>query len=197
MHLFLDRSNNVSAMKFLKILFWEYIQNLPVLVGFAWAMRFWQKGNSIFAITCLFIGGATGAILIAVTESKKQAGYREPTAVLLVNIFGITILMFIVLVYLLAPWSSWWTDIMIGIVLGIGLAVVQSQAARKKINIAHSIALGIASPLILVCFRWLADAGWSIWLNIFLMSLLATLVISTVDYAPDEIKASKERSKQE
>ena len=176
-------------VNFLKILFWEYLQNLPVLTGFAWALAFWQKGRFGIAVACLVAGGIAGAVLIALTESRKQVGYREPPAVLLTNILGITLIMFVMAVYLTTHWSSWLTDLAIGALVGTGLGIAQSLAARKKINLVHCLALGIASPLVLICIRGLLSAGWSIWVNTLLMCLVATLVISLIDYAPDEFQS--------
>jgi hypothetical protein len=173
-------------MNFLKIIFWEYIQNLPVLAGFAWAFDLWQRGQPWIAFACVAAGGLTGAILIALTEARKQAGYKEPRAVLLTNIVSITTIMFVMMIYLTVRWSSWLTDLMIGVFSGIGLGIAQSLAARKKINVLHCIALGVASPLVLICIRWLLNTGWSIWIIISLICLLATLIISFIDYAPDE-----------
>ena len=173
-------------MNFLKVIFWEFVQNLPALAGFAWAIDLWQKGRFGVAIAYIAAGGAAGAVLIALTEARKQAGYQEPRAVLLANIVSIPIIMFVLVVYLTARWSSWLTDLAICVLGGIGLGIVQSLAAKKKINAVHCIALGIASPLVLICIRWLLNTGLSIWVNILLMCLLATLIISLIDYMPDE-----------
>jgi hypothetical protein len=176
-------------MNFLKIIFWEYLQNLPVLAGFAWAFDLWQHGRPWIALACVAAGGLAGAVLIALTEARKQAGYKEPRAVILANIVSITAIMFVMLIYLNVRWSSWLTDLIIGAFGGIGLGMVQSLAAKKKINVLHCIALGIASPLVLICIRWLLNTGWSIWINISLTCLLATLIISFIDYAPDEFNS--------
>lgn len=175
---------------FLKILFWEYIQNFPIIAGFIWAFEFWQKGQIWQAVICIGAGSVIGAITIALTEGRKQIGYREPIAVMLANIVGLTIIMFILIIYLAARWSSWVTDLFIGIVCGIGLGVVQSVSAKKKINVIHCLALGIASPLILFCIRWLLNANWFIWANILLLALLATLIIGIIDYAPDAFNST-------
>jgi hypothetical protein len=29
-------------MEFLKVIFWEYLQNLSIIAGFCWAFGFWQ-----------------------------------------------------------------------------------------------------------------------------------------------------------
>ncbi len=181
-------------MEFFVILFWEYVQNLPVLAGLAFAFQLWRQGQFALAVTCLAVGGTAGAVLIALTEARKQAGYREPKAVVLANILGFTILTFLILVYLHAAWSNAWSDVLIGVSGGAGLAILQSLTARKKINWIHCLALGIASPLVLFCIRQLLYAAWPIWAMILSLTALATLVISIVDYLPDEldrIKANK------
>jgi hypothetical protein len=174
-------------MNFLKILFWEFLQNLPILTGFTFAFKFWQQDRLWIAIACIVAGGTAGAVLIALTEARKQAGYQEPRAVLLANIVSITMIIFLTVVYLAAHWSNWLTDLAIGALGGAGLGIVQSLAARKRINGVHCVALGIASPLVLICIRWLLNIAWPVWANILSLSFLATVIISIIDYLPDEL----------
>lgn len=175
-------------MNFLKIIFWEYLQNLPIMTGFVWGLKLWQGGRYGVAAGCVILGSVVGAILIALTEGKKVPGFREPRSVLVTNIIVIIIIMLLVMVYLTERWSSWLTDLGVGILSGAGLAVLQSLAAKGKIGLIHCIALGTATPLVLISIRWLVSIGLSIWLNIALLSLLGTLVISVIDYLPDKLK---------
>jgi hypothetical protein len=178
-------------MEFLKVLFWEYMQNLPIIAGFCWALGFWQTGWTWAAILCILAGATGGAVLIALTEARKQSGYKEPKAVMLMNLSGMTLIMFIIVLYFSARWSNWLTDLLLGAVCGAGLAIAQSLAARKRINKVHSLALGIASPLILLAFRGLLGLGWPVWINALSVCLLATLVISLIDYSPWEPSAGE------
>lgn len=171
---------------FLKIIFWEYLQNFPILAGFVWAFEFWQKGQAWQAVLCIGAGSILGALTIALTEGQKQIGYREPLSVMVANIAGLTAIMFVMLIYMAALWSNWVTDLCIGVLCGIGLGIVQSFSAKKIINVIHCLALGIASPLLLLCIRWLMNADWSVWIDVLLLTLLATVIIGIIDYAPDE-----------
>lgn len=180
-------------MGFLKVLFWEYLQNLPILAGFFWAVDSWQAGRFWIAILCMLAGGMASAVLIYLTESRKQLGYQEPKTVLLMNMAGMALLVFVIVLYFSARWSTWLTDLAIGVLCGLGLGISQSIAARKKINVVHALALGIASPLILILIRWSFINDWPIWMSIFLTSLLATLVIGLIDYAPDEFQPDPAR----
>jgi hypothetical protein len=173
---------------FLKVLIWEYVQNLPILAGFFWALVSWQADRFWVAILYMLAGGTGSAVLIYLTESRKQSGYQEPKSVLLMNLVGMTILVFAIVLYFSARWSTWMTDLVIGVLCGAGLGILQSLAARKKINVVHAIALGIASPLILAFIRWMSDASRPIWASALLTCLLATLVIGLIDYAPDEFQ---------
>jgi hypothetical protein len=174
-------------MNFLKVIFWEFVQNLPILAGFTFAFNFWQKDRPWIAFACMAAGGVAGALLIALTEARKVAGHREPLAVILTNMISMTAIMFVFVVYLSANWSGWLTDLVIGALGGSALGVAQSLAARKKIHLSHCMALGIASPLVLISIRWLLNTDWPAWANVLSLSFLSTIVISVIDYLPDEL----------
>lgn len=178
-------------MSFLKVIFWEFIQNLPVLAGFAWAFDLWQQGEFWAAIACVALGSLAGSALIALTEARKVAGHREPPAVLLANIIGMTVIALGMVAYLSAHWSSWLTDLAVGAAGGAGLGIVQSLAARKKVDLRHCLALGLAAPLVLVLVRWLLNTGWPVWVNILCMTALATVIIALIDYTPKKSSSGR------
>ena len=176
-------------MRFLIVIFWEFLQNLPIFAGFVLAFDFWQKGNAWLALASILVGSILGSIMIALTESRKVAGHREPLSVLLTNIVVMATIMFALLAYLSAGWSGWLTDLLIGGLGGVTLGMAQSLAAKKKIGIRHCIALGLAAALVIIAVRVLLNVGWPIWVNVLSITILATLVISFIDYSPERKKS--------
>jgi hypothetical protein len=171
-------------MRTLKVLFWEFLQNIPIFTGFAWAFDFLTRGKPWIALALAVAGGTCGAILISLTESKKVPGHKESLPVLLTNILAITTFIFAMVVYFRTKGTTWQTDIILGILGGAGLAGLQSLAAKKKIDTRHCIALGFASTLAIIGIRILLNTGWSVWLDIFSITVLATVIIGLIDYMP-------------
>ena len=168
----------------LSVFFWEYLQNLPIFAGFVWGYTLWSQGRQELAVPFLVAGSLAGALLIALTESRKISGHREPASVVIANGAGMAVIMVGMVGYLSAHWSNWLTDLLIGVLAGVGLGALQSLAAREKISLRHCVALGSASPLALIAFRLLLRIGWPNWVNILGTALLATLIIGFLDYAP-------------
>jgi hypothetical protein len=171
-------------MRFMKVFFWEFLQNIPIFTGFAWAFTSLARGKPWIALAFAVAGGIFGSIVIALTESRKAAGHKETLPVVLANILAITTFIFAIVVYLSTKSTNWRTDLFLGSLGGAGLAIMQGLAAKKKIEARHCIALGLASALAIVGIRILLNAGWSVWLDILSMTLLATLIISPIDYMP-------------
>jgi hypothetical protein len=171
-------------MRFLKIFFWEFIQNIPIFTGFAWAFDSRIQGKPWNALACAGVGGISGAILIALTESRKVPGHKEPIPVVLINILAITAFIFALVVYLGTQGTNWFTDLLLGSLGGAGLGLLQSTAGRKKVDVRHCLALALASALAIIGIRILLNAGWSIWMNALSTTVLATLIICLIDYMP-------------
>lgn len=185
----IKKALRMEKVKILKILFWEYMQNLPVIAGFIAAYDRWMDSGYLLACLLVLSGSAAGATLIFLTEKKKQEGYREPLSVYAANILGMTIMMLAMILYFAASWGNWISDLGAGLVVGLGLGILQSLSARKRINWIHCIALGIASPMILVSIRLLLSTNWPLWGIILLVCFLATLIITVIDYLPDTLSS--------
>jgi hypothetical protein len=171
-------------MKTIKIFFWEFTQNVGPVAGFGLAVYFWQTDTAWLAVLSALVGGIIGALMIAATESRKVTGHREPVAVIITNIIVMTILSCGVAIYFSTLWSTWLTDLCIGIVVGILLGMAQSLAAKEPIGIRHCIALGAACPVVLILLRELFRAGLPVLANIAIITALMTLIIVLVDYLP-------------
>jgi len=171
-------------MRFIKVFFWEFLQNIPIFTGFAWAFDFLSRGKPWNTLAFAVAGGTCGSILIALTESRKAAGHKETLPVILANILAITTFILAMVVYFRTKGTTWQTDVILGSLGGASLAGMQSLAAKKKIEARHCLALGLASALAIIGIRSLLNAGWSIWMDILSMTILATLIISLIDYMP-------------
>ncbi|MGC1376567.1 MAG: hypothetical protein WA821_10095, partial [Anaerolineales bacterium] len=110
-------------IRFLAILFWETLENAPVLIGFLLAIRVHSE-NLALAFVYLFVGIALSVGLIHFTEIKKfsnQPSMKET----LINLAVFSILAIPFIFYFSANgawWSSWVTDIALGVVAGGALA---------------------------------------------------------------------------
>jgi hypothetical protein len=173
----------IGLVKFLKIIFWESVQNLPIIAGFIVALALWQQNRWGGAIVCIVTGSAIGAFTIRITESKIVESRHEAWSVTIANIAVISVLAFILMIYLSAQWGSWQTDLLFGTLAGFGLAVAQDLAARERIGIRHGIALGFAVFIILIGIRALV-ATLPILANILIITAVITLIISLIDYGP-------------
>jgi hypothetical protein len=170
-------------IKFLRTIFWEFIQNLPLITGGLVALNLWQQSRWGAAIVWVVAGSIIGAFTIRLTESKIVESGREPWRVTITNIVVMSALAFILIVYLLAQWSSWQTDLLFGVLAGAGLAIVQDLAAGERIGLRHEIALGLSMSITLIGVRVLVTA-LPILVNILIITMIMTLMISLIDYSP-------------
>jgi hypothetical protein len=168
-------------------LFWEFVQNLPVIVAFVSAVWLWSRQERTRAAICAVVGAATGALVIRLTETMVRGG-REPVAVTIVNILAFSLFQIVFAAYLGSQkrWSSSKTDLVLGGLGGAVLAAAQGLAAPEAPLIGivlHSLSLAIAGSLVLVSIR--ALKGRTL-INAILGSLLIvisiTVVIGIVDY---------------
>ena len=175
-------------MKFWQAFFWEFVQNLPIVIGFAAALELWQKRQPLSALGVMLGGSTLGALTIRATESKIVAGHREPWRVVAVNILVMTTLMLAIIAYLQTGWSNWVTDIVGGIGAGIVLGIAQSLAAGEPIGLRHCLAFACAFPPALIGIRQLFATPLPLVVNILIITLGVTFIITLLDYGPLSFK---------
>ena len=173
--------SNDLAVRFFRVLFWEFIQNLPLVAGFLSGLNFWRQGELGLAIACMVAGSVVGSSIIWATESKIVKGHREPLRVVLTNVVVIAVLMLALTAYLAAAWSQWWMDLVLGMVGGIALCAAQDLAARSPIGWGHCVAMALAFALALVGVRALSVA-LPVLLNTLVLAVAVTIVIALIDY---------------
>jgi hypothetical protein len=170
-----------AAGRWLRVLGWEFVQNLPLVAGFMLGLALWQVGRAGPAAACIVAGSVIGSLVIWATESRIVAGHREPARVVLMNVGVLAGLMLLLAAYLAAAWSRWWTDLLFGVAGGIALGVAQDLAARSPISPVHCTAMALAFSLALVSIRGLAGA-LPLAANVLLITAFATAIIGLVDY---------------
>lgn len=175
-------------MSFLKEFVWEFIQNLVLLTGFFIALHFWQRGNVIIGVLCAVGGGILGAWNIRWIEHAHK-GHAEPIRVTLTNSVVMPLLMVVFVAYLAAGWSSWQSDLALGLVAGVALSVAQRVAIQAPLDVARSLAFALAFPITLLCIRWLA-ANAPVSVSILVSTTVVTLPIVAIHQGSKRIKTS-------
>lgn len=175
-------------MGFLGAIFWELLQNLPLIISFVATVWLWSRQYRRKAIACLLAGSIISALLIRFIEPIIH-GYHETVEVTLVNILSLSLLMFLFAAYLgsEARWSNWKTDVIFGGLAGIFLGIAQGVASADGPMIGvvlHALSLAVAAPVVLIGIRSLKTTSLSAALRgALLVSVMMTIVISVLDYS--------------
>lgn len=177
-------------MKVLHTIFWEFIQNLPLVAGFVQGMRFWAQGVIVGAIVCIAAGSLCGALLIRWTESRIVEGHQESLRLVIANIVIFSAIMFVLSAYFVVPWGSWKTDILLGVVGGGTAGIIQNLAGGAKFDIRHSAAFAASFPVGFIGFRILMLMDLPAWVIILVITTAITVIISLIDYSPMFLRRS-------
>jgi hypothetical protein len=175
-------------MQFIRAIFWEYVQNGPVLILFMAAIWLWARDRQRDAILCSVINAIIGALLIRFTE-PLISGYHEPWSVTWTNILIFSIFQLLFIAYLNGKrqWNNWRTDALLGGLAGIGLALAQGVASAGSPWIGvilHGLSLGLIGALLIGGLRKQMDKTLKVALgNAAWLALFMTLVISAIDYS--------------
>lgn len=180
-----------SSGGFRREVFWEFIQNLPLVTGFIAALQLWLQSRQVAAIACMAVSGVAGALNIRVIELRFK-GHFEPIRVTIANIVIMPVLMFVFATYLSAGWSSWRTDLLAGMLAGVVLGTIQRLAIKAPIDIVRCIAFACAFPVTLISIRVLV-AALPVLLSILISTTLVTLVIVLVGYSLSHISRQSHR----
>ncbi len=136
----------------LSVMWWELVQNVPLVFGFVLAFSFWQR-NLLAALGCMIVSSIIAALFIAATEGKIFEGHRDTIRAVIANAIIFSLLMVVTALYLSAGWSSWATDIACGFVVTLVLAVVQDWAAEDRFGFVRSLYLGVSGAVSLIVIR--------------------------------------------
>jgi hypothetical protein len=180
-------------MKFFFVLFWEVIENLPIALGFLIATRLRRK-QVLLAFTFLIVGTVGTTLLIYLIQGYRLSGVPEldhpPTLVdVFVNTTFITGIGIPLLLYCSAEvwWSNWKTDVVLGLLAGMGLALAQASFSWS-VDVfhipLHVIALALSSPIFLLGVRYLRGVpSWPLALTgMAVCTVVSSAVIVAIDY---------------
>jgi hypothetical protein len=174
--------------RFLSILFWETLENAPVLIGLLLAIRI-QPENLTLAFVYLFIGIAFSIGLIHFTEIKKFS--NQPTIKETLTNFAVFIILATPFVFYLSTdgvwWSSWVTDIALGVVAGGALAVGESWGWKDTATVrVHAISMAISAVLFLLSIRLIykLESVAVMLIASLIFNVLISIIIVRFDYWP-------------
>jgi hypothetical protein len=169
--------------------FWEFVQNLPVLLGFGAAVWWWAREEREKSAGAAVAGGLVGALVIRYTEAWKIGRpFMEPWRVTVVNAVGFTLFLVLFALYLGSEgrWSNRRMDAALGALAGGGFALAQGLAApgAPVIGIVlHSVALALAAAVVLMLVRRMKARSLRAALgNAALVTLAMTAIITVIDY---------------
>jgi len=175
--------------KYLHALKWEFLQNLPLILGFMVASRL-RHINLLLSLEVLVVGIFLGITLMHYTEPfLHKEKYPSTWRADFFN-FALFVIMAIPFLFYFSvehPLLNWLTDLIVGAILGVLLTFGQALTWKgpKARMVVHGIAMAVSFPLILVGIRYafkVTSWGWMVILGI-LVTLLASIVITLIDYA--------------
>ncbi len=186
-------------MQFLKILFWETVENLPLFIGFLFAVRI--RTNSLAAaLVSLLAGIVLGVGLIHFTETKKFS--NQPTLKeTLTNLVVFSVLAVPFVFYFSDVdvwWSNWMTDVLFGAVAGGLLAWGESRGWKSTTTLGtHAVAMAVSVALLLTGIRFIyrVDSLANMLLVGGLLTVFISVIISWIDYWPVKANALQNSSR--
>lgn len=173
-------------MKLFNAVFWEFVQNLPAILGFVVASRFWESNRQARGVLCMTTTCFMGAFLIQVTEpSIIGKTSPDPVGDFLANSFAFSLLSILALLYFERE-QKLQTDIIVGALLGVLLALIQAMLMGIALPdvLMHGVAMAVALSLGILGLRW-ARLGHAMPLAILKSTAIAGLVsvvIVLIDY---------------
>lgn len=174
--------------RFLKIVLWEALENAPILAAFLWAVKLHAE-NFLLAFIVLSIGAAASAALIHLTERKKY-GIQPTLKETVVNFIVFSVMPIPFIFYVSANdiwWSNWLTDVLLGILAGISVAVGESYGWKEKSRVkVHAISMASMSIISLWGIRFMHNA--ELLLSVIVIGIFFNLLVSSIivwfDYWP-------------
>lgn len=178
----------MSLAKYLHALKWEFLQNLPLILGFLIAARLWRK-NFILALIALILGIGLGILLMHYTEPFLHKEKYPPTwkgDLINLGLFVLIALPFLFYFSTENNWINWKMDLVAGVAVGVLLTLGQTigWTGKKSRMVLHGAAMAVSFPLIMIGLRYaLKIKSWVWMLGVgALVTLLASMLITLIDY---------------
>jgi hypothetical protein len=198
---------------FLNVFWWEFLQNTPFVMAAVLAMRLWSAHQTAWSVLIGLAGCVGSAAAITLTEPYKlrtaaNQGLpsREIGVAAQIREFAINSMSFAAGTLLVALYigrvtqfgslpNHWIEDLAVGGVIGGTVAAVQCVGPRLTISGStawpHILAFLVMGPVVLGATRVLIALPTmpAVLVGSVFLTLLMTLIISCVEYAPS-LKAS-------
>jgi hypothetical protein len=174
-------SKNTSKPFYL-VLFWEFLQNLPLGIGFIIGGHFWGI-STVFSIGLMILCGISSGTIIRVTEKRIVDHYTESIRASLGNMCIFSIVMLGLNAYFASNWGNIFYDLLFGSFSGVLLSITQSTLEQQKISISHTVAFAICTFLVIISLRMLLNQQFfPLWGVIFSVTLIISIIITKIDY---------------
>jgi hypothetical protein len=178
----------MNLAKYFQALRWEFLQNLPLILGFLCAARLWRE-NLLLALILLIAGIGLGILIMHYTEPFLHKEKFPPTwkgDLLNLVLFVVIALPFLYYFSTENRWLNWKTDLIAGVGVGILLTLGQTIGwkGEKRRMVLHGAAMAASFPLIMIGLRYALKIeawGWMLGAGV-LVTLLASMVITWIDY---------------
>jgi hypothetical protein len=176
--------------RFLRILLIETVQNIPLWMGFILSARLAER-NAALGWGLLVAAMVGGAFAIAITEHLIAGGELQITSNprdFLVNAVTFCAVGAIFMLYFTAgaALTSYRTDIILGVLLGLTISTAQGVAAADPIGeiLTHGLALALAMVVTLTAVRFVLTQPrlLTVLVQSFALTVIASLIIAAVDY---------------
>jgi hypothetical protein len=172
-----------EGVRFVRVYFWEYVQNIAFLVGFVWSLRFFREDQFLIALIILVGSSFITAVIIRWTERYIANTHHETVQATIANGTYMTIAGVIMVLYM-NQISFWWADIVVAGVIGGGFGFfqiyVQKQSFQEEVD--HAIAFFLAAGISLLSLRFFLN--FNEWVAAIVVNAILTLIIVIVDYWP-------------
>ncbi len=182
----------------LRIIGFEYLQNLPVLAGLMFALRASEWPTRLL---CMALGALGTAVTIALTERLKLARSEgERPADLLANAISFFAGQLLFLLYFVVVRASLSWPVLMDCALGFGLAaligIVQALSVdERRLNreaLAHTLGLALAGTGVMLSIGILSAEVTPLWAAV-LACVPMTLIIVRLDYWTHIVEATRRR----
>lgn len=178
----------MSIRKYFQALRWEFIQNLPLILGFLCAARLWRQSLPL-ALILLIAGIGLGILVMHYTEPFLHKEKYPPTwkgDLQNLALFVVIALPFLYYFSTENRWLNWKTDLIAGVIVGILLTLGQAIGwkGEKRRMVLHGAAMAASFPLIMIGLRYALKVESWVWMLSagVLVTWLASMVITWIDY---------------
>ena len=161
--------------------FWEFIQNLPLVLAFTVGLDLFRRGSASQAAYLVFSFVVAGALAIRFTEPLIERGQRETWRETLTNVLFFNIAIGFFIFYFSRIPAIPLFDLLSGIITGTAASVLQASAAKEKPSALHTFSLAVSFGTAVLLIRYVA-LPLSPVSAALLINLCVTTIIVFIEY---------------